>query len=320
MGHLGVERVLHLTRERLFWPRMKRDIEHFITRVCSFLKQRRPHVESRAPMENIQSSASFELVSIDFVHLERSSGGYEYILVVVDHNIRFAQAYETKNKSARTAASKLYNDVILRFGFPARILHDQGGEFKIKLFHQLEECCGMVRSRTTPYHPQGNGKTERLNQTLLAMLRTLPETKKSHWKDTLHKVIHAYNCTRHETTEFSPFFLLFGRSPRLPVDVIFGIEPNASMNCPTYVKDWQLAMKEAYALASNRSESLNHSGETHERPTRQRRAPTMLTCDTLGIPSFYQRATNHTVGVTPSVPALRGHVVGPPSYTGLNCV
>ena len=70
MGHLGVERVIHLTRERFFWPRMKRDIEHFITRVCSSLKQRRPHVESRAIMKNIHSSAPFELVSIDFVHLE----------------------------------------------------------------------------------------------------------------------------------------------------------------------------------------------------------------------------------------------------------
>ena len=239
---------------------MKRDIEHFVTRVCSCLKQRRPHVEPRAPMENIHSSAPFELVSIDFVHLERSSGGYEYILVIVDHFTRFAQAYATKNKSARTAASKLYNDFILRFGFRGRILHDQGAEFENKLFHQLDECCGMVRSRTTPYHPQGNGKTERLNQTLLAMLRTLPETK-SHWKDSLHKVVHAYNCTRHEATGFSPFFLLFGRSPRLPVDVIFGIEPNASLNYPTYVKEWQSAMKEAYTLASKRSESSGQKGK-----------------------------------------------------------
>ena len=261
MEHLGEERVLHLTRKRFFWPHMKGDIEHFVTRVCSCLKQRRPHVEPRAPMENIHTSAPFELVSIDFVHLEKSSGGYEYILVIVDHFTKFAQAYATKNKSARTAARNLYNDFILRFGFPARILHDQGGEFENKLFHQLEKCCGMVRSRTTLYHSQGKGKTERLNQTLLAMLRTLPETKKSHWKESLHKVVHAHKCTRHEATGFSPFFLLFGRSPRLPVDVIFGIEPNASLNYPTYVKEWQSAMKEAYALASKRSESSGQKGK-----------------------------------------------------------
>lgn len=212
-------------------------------------------------MQNIHSSAPFEIVSLDFVHLERSSGGNEYILVIVDHFTRFAHAYATKNKSACTAASKLYSDIILRFGFPARILHDQGGEFENQFFHQLEESCGVVRSRTTPYHPQGNGKTERLNQTLLAMLRTLPETKKSHWKDSLHKVVHAYNCTRHEATGYSPFFLLFGRSPRLPVDVIFGIEPKVSSNYSTYVKEWQSAMKEAYSLASKRSESSGKKGK-----------------------------------------------------------
>ena len=146
MGHLEVERVLHLARERFFWPHMRRDIEHYVTRVCSCLKQRRPRVEPRAPMENIHSSAPFKLVLIDFVHLEKSSGGYEYILVIVDHFTTFAQVNATRNKSARTAANKLYDDFILRFGFPARILHDQGGEFENKLFHQLEECCGMVRS------------------------------------------------------------------------------------------------------------------------------------------------------------------------------
>ena len=68
MGHLGVERVLHLARERFFWPHMKRDIEHYVTRVCSCLKQRRPNIVPRAPMENIHTSAPFELVSLDFVH------------------------------------------------------------------------------------------------------------------------------------------------------------------------------------------------------------------------------------------------------------
>ena len=64
---------------------------------------------------------------MDFLHLERSTGEYEYILVIVDHFTRFAQAYPTKNKF--------------------RILHDQGREFENKLFHQLEKSSGIIRSR-----------------------------------------------------------------------------------------------------------------------------------------------------------------------------
>ena len=113
--------------------------------------------------------------------------------------------------------------------------------------------CGVEQQHPTIHKEME--KTDRLNQTLLAMLRRLPETQKSRWKDSMHKVVHAYNCIRHEATGFSPFFLLFGRSRRLPVDVIFGIEPNASLNYPTYVKERQSAMRDAYALASKRSES-----------------------------------------------------------------
>lgn len=131
---------------------------------------------------------------------------------------------------------------------PLRYLHDQEGEFENKLFHQLKECCGMVRSRTTAYHQQGNEKTERLNQILLlVVLRKLPRNKKSRWKDSLNKVVHDYNCTQHEATGFSLCFLLFGWSPRLPIDVIFGIQP--------VVSQW--------------------------------RPPTLYTRDSLGTPSFH---------------------------------
>jgi hypothetical protein len=94
MGHLGPERVFNLARERFYWPGMKNDIEHFITHVCSCVKQRKPTFTNREPLHSISTSAPFELVSLDFVHLERSSGGFEYIMVIVDHFTRYTQAYK----------------------------------------------------------------------------------------------------------------------------------------------------------------------------------------------------------------------------------
>ena len=267
MGHLAPERVVQLCHERFFWPQMQEDITHFVTKVCNCLKQRKPNVPIRAPLQSFVASSPFELISIDFMHLEKSSGGYEYILLIVDSFTRLAQAYPCKNKSAHIAANKIYNDFILRFGFPSRIHHDQGTEFENDLFHQLEKLCGMVQSRTTPYHPQGNRQEERMNRTLISMLCTLKEDQKGKWNDDLNKLIHAYNSTKHEATGYTPFFLHFDRSPHLPIDLIFGTYPSST---PTkyrdFVKNWKTAMQEAYALASEHSvKSLAKGRDYHDR-------------------------------------------------------
>ena len=256
MGHQGAERVTSLVRDRFYWPHMQKDIEKYTTSACHCLKQRKPAKKTKAPLNPILTTQPFELVSLDFLHLEQSVGGYEYILVIMDHYTRFAQAYATTNKSSKTAADRLFNDFIPRFGFRRRIHHDQGREFENRLFERLCQHSKIMRSHTTPYHPEGNGQVERFNRTLLGMLRTLTTTERTRWKDHLQKVVHAYNCTRHTSTGFSPFFLLFGRSPRLPVDIAFGLkttEDNAAAVDPKeYAEKWRSKMQQAYTLASQR--------------------------------------------------------------------
>ncbi|KAL6480097.1 hypothetical protein MHYP_G00111300 [Metynnis hypsauchen] len=262
LGHIGVERILCLIRDRFFWPHLQRDVEHYITKVCTCLKRKRPNKVVRAPLTSIVTTYPFEMVSIDFLHLEKCKGGCEYILVVMDHFTHFVQAYACTNKSAKTAAEKIFGDFVLKFGFPTRLHHDQGREFENKLFAECQKICGIQNSQTTPYHPQGNGQVERFNRTLLAMLRTLPDKMKADWRTSLAKVVHAYNCTWNESTGFAPYFLLFGRNPRLPINIMFNIPPShTSPSHQEYVSKWRNRMDEAYVLTSKAAKQSGKRGK-----------------------------------------------------------
>ena len=107
-----------------------------------------------------QYAHQHKIKGADFKHLEKSSGGFEYILKTTDHVSRYTQAYPTRNKITKTATYHLYNNFILRFEISSKILICSRREFENKLFRQLANLLGVNNLRTTLYHPQANCLTE----------------------------------------------------------------------------------------------------------------------------------------------------------------
>ena len=93
--------------------------------------------------------------------------------------------------TAKTAAEALFNNFISYYGIPSRINSGQGANFLSQI---IKELCQIT----------GNGQCERYNKTLLDMLGTLKPNQKQNWKLYINSPVHAYNCTRNESTGFSP--------------------------------------------------------------------------------------------------------------------
>ena len=247
MGHFGRDRVMDLLRSRFYWPFMKDDVSVYVSECENCLKRKKQ--EPIAELVTITTSSPMELVSMDFLCLESSVGGYSNILVLTDHFTRYAMATPTRNQLAKTTAKALVDLFVNHYGMPQRLHSDKGANFVGKVITEMCKLLGIDRSTTSPYHPMGNGQCEKFNSSLLSMLGTLPATKKSRWVEYVKPLVHAYNCTKNSVTGYSPFQLMFGRTPRLPIDDAFGlVGPEESSTIP-YVEDLRKKLEESYQIA-----------------------------------------------------------------------
>ena len=208
------------------------------------------------PLEPILCTEPLDLVHIDQMSMEVTVGVKEKpvvknVLVIEDHFTHYTQAYVTNNHTARTMAHVLYYEFFSVFGFPRQLMSDQAAKFMGQVISELCDLLGITKIRTSPYHPQTNGTIERVHRTLRRMITKMDPDKRAKWPSHLGPILIAYNATRSLITGYSPYFLMFGCQPRLPVDLLFPTvrRDENSRTTDKYVMSLYDKLKSALALA-----------------------------------------------------------------------
>jgi transposase InsO family protein len=260
LGHQGVERTELLIRSRMFWPRMAKQIKEYVGNCQRCRLAKLPHNKVKTPMQSLIAKEPNEILAMDFTFLEEANNGIENVLVFTDIFSKFTQAVGTRNQKAATVAKMLVKHLFFQYGIPQRIHSDQGKCFDARIVKELYKIYGIEKSRTAPYSPQGNWQCERYNHTLHNLLHTLPPEQKSRWPDHLQELTYAYNVTPHASTGYSPFYLMMGRTPRLPIDN--WLSPEMEDTAADWVVKHQQGVQKAYEKAS---EQIRHAAMKRKR-------------------------------------------------------
>ena len=260
-GHLGQDKTLHRVQQRFYWPGHFNDVRNWC-RSCNSCTTRKTLAPSqRAPLGTITAGYPMQIVATDIVGpLLESDGGNSYILVVGDYFTKWMEAFPMPNQDAITVANKLVNEVFLRFAIPEQLHSDQGRQFESRLLSEVCKLLGIHKTVIMPYHPQCDGLMERFNRTLLNVLSTCVGDHPFDWEHHLRKVCMAYNSSVQMSMGYTPFYLMFGREARLPLDIMYGTnQPTAVHSMGAYAMQLQNRLLTAYDLVRD------HISTQHQR-------------------------------------------------------
>ena len=253
-AHQGQHRSTALMQECFWWPGMTRDLRNCIKKCghCRKYEAAPPVV----PMKPLACSGPGELLHVDSTSIEETVPLKEdpvicNVLVLQDHFSKYIVVYVVKDQTSHTAAETLRNGYFGLFSAPAYLVSDQGKAFTGHVITHLCELYGVQKLRTSPYHVQTNGQVERMNQTIIHMIGKLEEDRKACWSEHLPELLLAYNATCSTVTGYSPYYLLFGRRPRIPVDYLFPTLRDSphQTKMEVSVAAMQKRLKEAFTVA-----------------------------------------------------------------------
>ena len=304
-GHLGVQKTFARLRQRYYWTGMFRSVENWC-KSCDACSSRKDPVGIQAPLTPLPvPTEPFQMISVDvlgpFVAAEGS--GNRYVLVYCDHLTRWVETIAFRRNDSAVMARVLVERIMCRHGAPQTLLSDRGRPFMSSLAKEVYRLLRVKKVSTAAYRPQTNGMPERFNRTLASMLSMYVNSKHNDWDVYLPYVTFAYNTTVHNGTKETPFFLLYGREARLPIDsMLLPTAPHEDQSVEDYRAELVEGLKVAHEFG--RDALLRSKQQTERNRGNGTRVPEFAEGDMVMVknpalnaaPGLTRKLTNAWVG------------------------
>ncbi|VDI24391.1 Hypothetical predicted protein [Mytilus galloprovincialis] len=221
-------------------------------------KAKYPPHSKRVPMTPMPITDTFARWHMDFIgpFKRETSEGHRFILIIVDSFSKWVECFPVKSESAAEIASVLHKEIFTRYGSPVSICTDRGQGFMSKLVAAVNHIFNVKHSFTSSYHPQTNSIAERTNKTIIQCIRTVINEQQSNWPELLPGILMAFRMTPSASSEYSPFYLVFGKDMNLPFDANLIPREDLNKNLKTHIDNILDNLKIAKAIAT---ENLNHA-------------------------------------------------------------
>jgi hypothetical protein len=219
-GHFADKRTTYkILRMGYYWPSIFKDAKKYVKAYDSCQRVGQPNHRDEMPLNPQVVLEPFDRWALDFIGpINPPSNQKVYILVCTDYMTKWVEAKALHRATEEAVIKFLFTDIFTRFGIPRELVTDGGPPFSSHGFKATLQKYHIQQRMTTPYHPQANGQVESTNKVIEAILtKTVKENRKD-WSKRLLKALWAYRTTWRNTTEFSPYELVYGKSVVFPVE------------------------------------------------------------------------------------------------------
>ena len=221
--------------------------------ICN--KNKKAKTKPRVGLRNFQAGAPMETVHMDILGpFPPWQSGNCYILLMIDQFTKWVEIHVIPEQTAERTARIAVDQFFTCFGAPLQIHTDQGKNFDGQVMKALCHLYRVVKTRTTPYHPSGNGQAECYNRLLLQMIQCFCRVCEKTWDEDLQLLAGAIRAIKNCSTGFSANMLMLGSETMQPIDVLFwsALRKEEDTDPVDYVKQLRKRLREIHSFATQK--------------------------------------------------------------------